>query len=265
MRFATREKINEGLKKILNSSKKQIFIVTPYIKLHEEIKNELKKLEKKDKVYVRILFGKNADDKLKSLSLNDLEFLKKIRNIDIRFEETLHAKFYCNEKIGILTSMNLHTYSQNNNVETGVIFNSSNKVFKEAMNYFENVFFNAEWYYSKTPIYKRYFFGLLKRYIDSEEIINFKEPTKLFSISDKQGYCIRTGLKIPLNHKMPFCIDSYKQWARTHNPKQPENYCHFSGEKSAGKTTFKNPILYSKWEEYSKIYRYSRFAIKTEI
>jgi hypothetical protein len=32
MRFATRDIINEGLKRILRNSKKQILIVTPYIK-----------------------------------------------------------------------------------------------------------------------------------------------------------------------------------------------------------------------------------------
>jgi hypothetical protein len=262
MRFATRDTINESLKNILRNSKKQILIVTPYIKLHEEIKNELKNLEKKDKVHVKILFGKNSEEKFKSLSLSDLAFLKNIRNIDIRFEETLHAKFYCNEKTGIVTSMNLHSYSQNNNIETGVIFKSSDKVYKQAIQYFENVFFNSEWYYSRTPIYKKVFFGLFKKYVSSEEIINFKEPTKITSISDRQGYCIRSGKKIPLNHKIPFHPDSYRQWAKTHNPEQEENYCHYSGEKSFGKTNFKNPILHSKQDEYNRLYKGSSFAAK---
>jgi phosphatidylserine/phosphatidylglycerophosphate/cardiolipin synthase-like enzyme len=265
MRFATRETINEGLYQILRNSKRQIFIVTPYIKLHEEIKNELKRLEKKDKVHVRILFGKNSDEKFKSLSLSDLEFLKKIRNIDIRFEETLHAKFYCNEKTGILTSMNLHSYSQNNNIETGVVFRSSDKVYKEAIQYFDKVFFNAEWYYSRTPLYKKIFFGLFKKYISSEEIINFKEPTKLTSISGRQGYCIRTGIKIPLNHKMPFHYKSYKVWAKTNNPLFPENYCHFTGNKSFGKTNFKNPVLTTEWGEYYRLFKDSSFSEKTKI
>lgn len=265
MRFATREIINEGLNQILRKSKKQIFIVTPYIKLHQEIKNELQKLEKKDKVHVRILFGKNSDEKSKSLSLSDLEFLKKIRNIDIRFEETLHAKFYCNEKTGILTSMNLHAYSQNNNIETGVVFRSSDKVYKEAIQYFDKVFFNAEWYYSKTPLYKKIFFGLFKKYISSEELINFKEPSKITSISGREGYCIRSGIKIPLNHKMPYHFMAFKVWAKTNNPLQEENYCHYSGDKSFGKTTFKNPILPTVWNEYNKLYKTSLFAERTNI
>lgn len=265
MRFITRDEINESLKRILQNSKKQIFIVTPYIKLHQEIKNELEKLENKDKVHVKILFGKNSDEKFKSLSLADLAFLKKIRNIDIRFEETLHAKFYCNEKTGILTSMNLHSYSQKNNIETGVIFKNTDKVYKDAIQYFDMIFFKAEWYYSRTPIYKKVFFRLFKKYVSSEEIINFKEPSRLSSISGKQGFCIRSGEKIPLNHKMPYNYKSYKIWANTNNPLLPENYCHFTGSKSFGKTNFKKPILSTEWGEYYRLFKDSLFAEKTKI
>jgi hypothetical protein len=261
MRFATRELINDGLYQILRKSKRHIFIVTPYIKLHPEIKNELQKLEKKDKVHVRILFRNTSDD---NFSLKDLSFLKKIPNVDIRFETTLHAKFYCNERMGILTSMNLHSYSQNNNIETGVIFKSSEKVYKESTQYFEEVFFNAEWYYSRIPVYKKVFFGLFKRYVRSEEIINFKEPSKITSVSGKQGYCIRTRKEIPLNHYVPYHIDAFRHWAKTHNPLQEENYCHYSGEKSFGKTTFKSPILPEVWNEYYNILKDSKFAEKTK-
>jgi hypothetical protein len=264
MKFITREKINDSLKEIFKYSKKQVFIVTPYIKLHDEVKNELKRLETKDKVHVKILFGKNSSDKVKSLPLSDLEFLKNIRNIDIRFEESLHAKFYCNEKYGILTSMNLHSYSQNNNIETGVIFKKTDRVYKESLVFFDQVFFNAEWYYSKTPTYKKIFFGLFKRYVGSQETVNFKEPTKITSISDQTGFCIRTGAKISLNHKWPYHINAYKKWVVTGNVKYEENFCHFSGKKSFGKTSFLKPILPSEWEEYYKIYKRSKFADRTE-
>lgn len=264
MRFATREIVNKSIKDILRSSKKDILIVTPYIKLHQEIKDELKRLESKPKLSVRILFGKNEHEKNKSLSLKDLQFLKKIPNIEIRFEETLHAKFYCNEKFGTITSMNLHTYSQNNNIECGVIIKRSNRVYKEALKYFENVYFNSEWYYSRKPIYKKVFFGLLNKYSHSEELVNFKEPSKLISISGKQGYCIRTGKKISLNHKMPYSYDSYKVWVKTSDKKNKENYCHFTGKPSNGLTSFEKPILSSKWEEYKEKYSTSNFARKVE-
>jgi hypothetical protein len=264
MKFATREVINGSLKEILRSSKKQILIVTPYIKLHDEIKLELIKLETKHKVNVRILFGKNEDDKSKSLSLKDLQFLKKIPNIDIRFEETLHAKFYCNEKIGSITSMNLHTYSQKNNIECGVIFKSKDRVYKDAFAYFDKVFFDSEWYYSKIPVYKKVFFGIFKKYVKSDEIVNFSQPSKLISISDKQGYCIRTGLKIPLNHKMPYSYNSYKNWVKTSNKYFKENYCHYSGQKNDGKTSFEKPILLINWNEYQNKYSLSSFDKMTK-
>jgi hypothetical protein len=63
---------------------------------------------------------------------------------------------------------------------------------------------------------------------------------------------------------MPYHIKFYKKWIVTGNVNYEENYCHFSGKKSYGKTSFQKPILPSEWEEYNKIYKRSKFADRTE-
>ena len=52
------------------------------------------------------------------------KFFKEFPNIQIRYEKKLHAKYYSNESAAILTSMNLYSYSQDNNIEAGVLTKS---------------------------------------------------------------------------------------------------------------------------------------------
>lgn len=63
---------------------------------------------------------KNERSVGKSLNRKDLDYLKSFKNISIVYSANLHAKYYGNEKNGMLTSINLYDYSFNNNIEFGV-------------------------------------------------------------------------------------------------------------------------------------------------
>ena len=67
------------------------------------------------------------------------------------------------------------------------------------------------------------------------------------------GYCIDTGEVIPLNVAKPMAYASYKKWMGSTggDPKAAMQYCHFSGEASAGKTSVSKPILKKKWKSLS--------------
>ena len=67
------------------------------------------------------MFGKNEQDPSKSMKLEELDFFKEFSNIEIKYEKRLHAKYYANDYSAILTSMNLYSHSQDNNIEAGVI------------------------------------------------------------------------------------------------------------------------------------------------
>jgi ssDNA-binding Zn-finger/Zn-ribbon topoisomerase 1 len=76
-----------------------------------------------------IIYGKEKrlDDKLVSE-------LQTFKNVFLFFCETLHAKCYINESGLVITSMNLHQFSEINNYEMGVYFNSQEDsvLFQEA-------------------------------------------------------------------------------------------------------------------------------------
>lgn len=100
---------------------------------------------------------------------------------------------------------------------------------------------NSELIFKKTAIYEKKF--LKSKYVRSEVEIDKTKEDENQSTENTIGFCIRTGKEIPFNPKKPFSSDAYKSWAKYKNPNYKENYCHRTGRKSTGRTSFSNPIL----------------------
>lgn len=191
----------DKIEKIAIEARETLIIASPFIYLNERFKKILEK-KSKDGVNVVIIYRNEKKETNK-----DVEFLKSL-NINIAELDNLHAKFYLSEKEVLITSMNLHRYSEQNNYEIGICVNRTKK------SYFE--------------IAKKCF-----------EIV---EVSKI--IKQAKGYCIRTRVKIDYNPKRPYSTKGFYDWKEKNNNKNtPEKYCHLTGEESFGKTSFANPIL----------------------
>ncbi|SFO39232.1 hypothetical protein SAMN04488519_10656 [Algoriphagus ornithinivorans] len=68
-----------------------------------------------------------------------------------------------------------------------------------------------------------------------------------------EGFCIRSGQKIPFNPERRFSYTAYQSWSKYENPNFEEKFCHFSGEPSFGKTSMAKPILNKNWIHAKKI------------
>lgn len=55
--------------------------------------------------------------------MGDKRVLKLLSGLKLYYSEQLHAKCYFNEEHMIITSMNLHEYSQRNNKKFGLLIN----------------------------------------------------------------------------------------------------------------------------------------------
>jgi hypothetical protein len=285
-KFLSGNELNSELEKILLNASDEIILISPYIKLHERYIRALRPHKENPKLKITIVFGKNEEDISKSMGLMDFNFFKEFPNINIRYEKSLHAKYYANESIGILTSMNLHSYSQDNNVEAGVMTNFSflgniaNKMWSgessldsQTFNFFLQVIELSEPLFTKTPQYENGFLGITSKYknstVELDNLTEFfndrnkyekakitvtKESTNL-AISPiskgkiKTGYCIRTGIEIPFNIEKPLSYDAYKEWNKQGNKDSIEKFCHFSGEASNGETSVSKPILKKNWSK----------------
>lgn len=283
-RFVTSSELNFQIEKLIKDAESVLILISPYIKIHDKLKDILKSKEKKENLNLYVVFGKNENDKSKSISLDEIEFLKQFPNFELRYEERLHAKFYVNDYMSILTSMNLYDYSFDKNIEFGIVaetklINIGESVDADATSHFKKVRENSKLIYKQEAIIKKTMGGLLKTFEGVNIVVN--EINQVFNIKDQllkdnkseknelsanddnnyldghdkvfiPGFCIRTGEKIEFNPERPFSYKAYQTWAQFGNEDYPENYCHFSGEPSNGETSSAKPILSKNWRKAQK-------------
>jgi hypothetical protein len=275
-KFLTGNKLNAELEKIFEQAEEHLFLISPYIKLHDRYASTLGAKKNDYELEIIIVFGKNEEDISRSMKQDDFNFFKEFPNIQIRYEKRLHAKYYANEYGAILTSMNLYNYSQDNNIEAGVLTKSKHEdgFDDQAWEYFKRVIDQSELLFRNAPQYESGMFGLKKKYSGSKievdklseffankskfestnrkgnyEKIKVEQPRDSPSKIFNSGYCIRTGKPIPFNPKQPLSDSAFQNWAKFSNDEYPEKFCHYSGELSNGETSFSKPILRKNWNE----------------
>lgn len=277
--FLTGNELNTQIENIFEFAEDHLILISPFIKLHERYASVLKSKKEIYDFKIIVVFGKNENDFSKSMKEDDFNFFKDFPNIEIRYEKRLHAKYYANEEAAIITSMNLYTFSQDNNIEAGVLtsrkgllgsLTSRDNLDDEAYGYFNRVIDQSELLFLKTPKFETTKFGLSKRYKNSDIEVDLlsayfnskiktttyfkKETIVANSTISKMGFCIRTGIQIPFNPKQAMSDSAFQSWKKFSNNDYPEKYCHFSGESSSGETSFSKPILKKNWKQAKEVH-----------
>jgi len=278
--FVKDTEINLLLEDLIREAEELLVLFCPYFKLHDRLRDCLRLRQNDPRLRIIVVFGKNEEDPSKSLNREDYAFLKSFPHVDVAYEKRLHAKYYANEKQGLITSLNLHAHSHNNNIEAGVVFQTKGLFKKltdrtlgeitsllsdtedlatEAADFFIDVYRNAEKIFSKEPRFESTFLGLQKKYTHSEVIYDHSEewykshekenkPQEKsnigFQINKQQaieiGFCIRSGEKIAFNPARPLSRSSYQIWAEYSNPDYRERYCHSCGKSHS--TSVRRPL-----------------------
>ena len=174
--FLTGKELNDAIYNIIWDASESLIIVSPFIKLDDYFKKLFEHHKNNHKLHIIVVFGKNEGSPEKSLRANDFEFFKQFKNITIVYCSNLHAKYYANEKAGVLTSINLYDASFKNNIEFGVQYNVT------LLNSFTTNADSASWNYTiemiekhpavfvKRPVYDKSILGSLlgqKSFVDS--------------------------------------------------------------------------------------------------
>ena len=141
--------ISAELENLIRDAKKEVYIISPYLKLSDQVK-ELLNDKEREKVDVRIIFGKQE------LAPSEMGFLEDLKYVRLYFSKNLHAKCYLNESKMIIASMNLYEYSQVNNREMGILIDIENGddkiVYEDAKKDIESMMHNSEDFsYIKAP------------------------------------------------------------------------------------------------------------------
>lgn len=278
--FLTGNELNAQIENLFEYADEYIILISPYIKLHDRYASALKAKKDNPNLKIIVVFGKNEDDFSKSMKQEDFNFFKDFPNIEIRYEKRLHAKYYANESSAILTSMNLYNFSQDNNIEAGVLTNrkgilgsitSQDTLENDAAVYFQRVIDQSDLLFLKEAKFESTMLGLSRRYtnsiIETDKLSDFfsnklkvdtsfkKDAFILEQAANQMGFCIRTGTQIPFNPKHPMCDTAFQSWKKFSNNEYPEKYCHFSGELSNGETSFSKPILKKNWTKAKETHK----------
>lgn len=148
-RYLRTSSITAELENLIRDARKELYILSPYLKLSDNIK-ELLNDKEREKVDVRIIFGKQE------LAPDEMSFLERLSYVRLYFSKNLHAKCYLNESKMIIASMNLYEFSQQNNREMGILIDTANNedksVYEDASSDIESIMHNSEDFsYIKAP------------------------------------------------------------------------------------------------------------------
>lgn len=119
-KFLTGQDLEDVVYDIIWEAENTLLIVSPFIKLDSHFQKLFNKHENNSKIHIILVFGKNEKEVKRSLSKQDFEYFKRFLNVSIIYVPSLHAKYYGNERKGVITSINLYDYSFKNNIEFGV-------------------------------------------------------------------------------------------------------------------------------------------------
>lgn len=281
--FISGKELENAVYDIIWNAKKTLLIVSPFIRLDNYFKELFDHHLNNPELHIILVFGKNEIHVSKSLSRIDLDYFKNFLNISIIYAPTLHGKYYANESMGVLTSINLHDYSFKNNIEFGIVSKVSflgtfvKSADNDAWDFCYELACKNSAVFIRRPVFQKNILSALvgKKYIKSDILYDITDTFFSFAKRNKVtpkyfgdfldelelgsdsaprpernentlpefGYCIRSGVKIKFNPKAPFSLPAYKEWALYSNPDYPEKYCHKTGRPSLGKTSMKRPIL----------------------
>lgn len=115
-KFLETQAISNELMKLIKDAKEKIILVSPYLKVNSQIVERLKTKSKVGTLAeIVIVYGKTE------LKQTELDWIKEIQDLKVIEKSNLHAKCYINEERAIVCSMNLYDYSQQNNIEMGIL------------------------------------------------------------------------------------------------------------------------------------------------
>ena len=265
-KFLTGKDLENKLTDIIWEAKKYILIISPFIKTDNYMKSVFSKVKNEHKIHLILLFGKNEKRPENSLNKKDLEFFKQFQKVSILYHKDLHAKHYCNEKEGLITSLNLYDYSMINNVEYGVHFTNSlnpmDTLFKEIEQHSNDLIFDeSNCIYIKRPYYTKGVLGIGKSFSNSEVLLNLTEEfynnkkIKKHFLRDFPSELTRKDLKEkPSRERKPKRETKTPPIFKRKKQQKPTGYCIRTGIEIP--YNLDKPMSYKAFKEWDKYKNY---------
>ena len=223
--------------RIVTTTRKELVLISPYIKIPPEFLERLKDVQKN----INITIVCREED----LTNEQKDNLRQLDNLKLCFDKNLHAKCFYNEESMVIGSLNLYDHSVQNNHEMGILLNfyDDTKVFNEARNEAGYIVRQAEEVHlKKLPVLESVSLPRQSNHskISEKKTTESSNSSILKDIGDfinknlmQNGYCIRCGENIPQDVGKPYCKACYDKWSGWKNPEYEEGFCHSCGKKAS--------------------------------
>lgn len=229
-KFLTTASTTSALEDIINNAQNNLVFISPYIKIPNNIFQNLLSADSKG-IKTTLIYGKKID-----IDQEAKRQLDSLSHISVYFLENLHAKCYFNEESMIITSMNLYDFSEKNNREMGVlltrkddsdIYNRAFDEYKRLLNLAQLTKPTKE-YIPSNPMPAQ-ISSVKKVKVNSTGSILSRPLSELFG--GKKGYCIRCKKRTDYDLNKPYCIECYPLVKHNSN-NYKSNYCFECGARS---------------------------------
>jgi len=112
--FLDTTEISYRIERLLKTAEERIILISPYLKLRPRVRELIEDAVRLG-VRVHVVYGKKE-------MCDAADQLRGVAGVKVTFCKNVHAKCYLNEKVGIITSLNLYDFSEAKNQEMGVFF-----------------------------------------------------------------------------------------------------------------------------------------------
>lgn len=127
-RFLTSSNLDNEIETIISEAKTRLYLMSPYVNLSDRMKNLLVEKTTQPELEIVVVFRgellkgdelaeKRAKKESVYRNMPKIDFWATLPNVKIVSLNDLHAKYYANEKEGVITSLNLYEYSFKHNVD----------------------------------------------------------------------------------------------------------------------------------------------------
>jgi hypothetical protein len=191
------------IEQIIAQARARLVLICPYLQLSKTLLERLQDADRNG-VKTTLVYGKSE------LSRDQQGALQQLRGLTLYFLQNLHAKCYFNEKQMVITSMNLYEFSEKTNREMGVLVESTESVYEDAVKEARSIVAAATGEHGTRPK------------------------------DDDPGFCIRCSKRIAYDPDVPYCERCGEVWSQFENENYREEYCHSCGR--AAETRMNRPL-----------------------
>jgi hypothetical protein len=250
--FLTTQGTSYNIEKIIINASERLILVSPYLNISANFMARLQDAGKRN-VEITLIYGK---DELKPQEKQKLSELQ-LQHLSLYYHKNLHAKCYLNEDLMVITSMNMHEFSEKTNREMGVLVRKDldNQIYNDALKEVESIIDSSEENGKEAkskpekpatsvrqPKSQSSFVTAGKAVLDQVGALAVG-----FANSSVEGHCIRCGRGIDMDPERPYCPECYGKWATWKNPSHTEQYCHCCGK--ADKSSMLYPLCRSCYQK----------------